>query len=54
MQPNSLEFRPAQEWRTFDLTVAGWKDAMRHSHQGELKEVIQAYVDVGVIKCTFV
>ena len=46
MQPNSLEFRPAQEWRTLDLLVAEWKRAMRELHQCELEEVIQAFVDV--------
>lgn len=47
MQPNSLEFPPAQKWRTLDLTVAEWKSAMRESHQDELAMAIQAYVDVG-------
>lgn len=46
MQPNSLEFRPAQEWRTHDLMVAEWKRAMRGLHECELEEVIQAFVDV--------
>ena len=46
MQPNSLEFQPAQEWRTLDLMVAEWKRAMRRLHQHELEEVIRAFVDV--------
>ena len=46
MQPNSLEFPPAQEWRTLDLMVAEWKHAMRELHQRELEEVIRAFVDV--------
>ena len=46
MQPNSLEFRPAQEWRMLDLMVAEWKLAMRRLHQRELEEVIRAFVDV--------
>ena len=49
MQPNSLEFRPAQEWRTLDFMAAEWKRAMRESHECELEEVIQAYVDVRVL-----
>ena len=46
MQPNSLEFRPAQEWRTLDLMVAEWKHAMRERHQRDLEEVIRAFIDV--------
>lgn len=47
MQPNSLEFKPAQEWRAHDLIVAELKEAMNQAHQDELANIIQAYIDVG-------
>ena len=47
MQPNSLEFRPAQEWRTFDMRVAEWKQAMSQMHQDELVKVMKACINVG-------
>lgn len=49
MQPNNLEFHPAQEWRTLDMMAAEWKRAMRESHQCELEEVIRAFVDVRIV-----
>lgn len=47
MQPNSIEFQPAQEWRTLDMIVAEWKATMREAHHDELRKVIQAFVNVG-------
>lgn len=45
MQPNSLEFGSAQEWRALELFVLDKKDAMLRSHEEELASVLQAYAE---------
>lgn len=54
MQPNSLEFGSAQEWRALELFVLDKKDAMLRSHEEELASVLQAYAEVSPcnMKCT--
>ena len=46
MQPNSLEFAPAQEWRHLELSIADLKRAMFTLHEEELAGIIQAYATV--------
>lgn len=41
MQPNSLEFGPAQEWRALELSIVDLKGKMLKSHETELAKPIQ-------------
>ena len=43
MQPNSLEFGPAQEWRALELSIVDLKGKMLKSHEGELAKPIQCF-----------
>ena len=43
MQPNSLEFGPAQEWRSLELSIVDLKGKMFKSHEAELAKPIQCF-----------
>ncbi len=43
MQPNSLEFGPAQEWRALELSIVDLKGKMLKSHEAELAKPIQCF-----------
>ena len=43
MQPNSLEFGPAQEWRALELSIVDLKGKLLKSHEAELADTIQCF-----------
>lgn len=46
MQPNSLDFGLAQQWRTLELQLTDAKQTLFEAQQCELVEVIEAYFEV--------
>lgn len=48
MQPNSLDFKPAQEWRTLELQLGDAKEQLLDQQRRELEEVMEAYFEVSM------
>ena len=46
-QPNSIEFKPAVQWKHLQLVVADCKAQLRKEHTKQLKLLMLDYVKVG-------
>lgn len=50
MQPNSLDFGLAQQWRTLELQLANAKQALLGHQKHELVGIIEAYYEVCLLQ----